>query len=168
MEKRRIEMAVYFIDTAIHYQIRNHPLPFYINYLTKGLDINFEKTIQILISTIEFINDDNIFFKQEKTMINAAFDKIEESFSYIPSRKELNDYLIGKFIIKASSKVILLNRSYQKFPSFIADLAGILEELLLFILLLINIIERQAIDNKLIHKMLKMKGSKNHDVHYFL
>jgi hypothetical protein len=168
MEKRRIEMAVYFIDTAIHYQNRKHPLPFYINYLTKGLDINFEKTIQILMSTIEFINDDNIFFKQEKTMINAAFDKIEESFSYIPSRKELNDYLIGKIIIKASSKVIHLNRSYQKFPSFIADLAGILEELLLFILLLINIIERQAIDNKLIHKMLKMKGSKNHDVHYFL
>ena len=168
MEKRRIEMAVYFLDTAIHYQNRNHPLPFYINYLTKGLDVNFEKTIQILISKIEFINDDNIFFKQEKTMINAAFDKIEESFAYIPSRKELNDDLIGKFIIKASSKVILLNRSYQKFPSFIADLAGILEELLLFILLLINIIERQAIDNKLIHKMLKMKGSKNHDIHYFL
>ena len=168
MEKRRIEMAVYFIDHAINYQNRHKPLPIYINYLTREFDLHFVKTIQILISTIEFTNDENLFFKNEKTIINAAFDKIDESFYYIPSRKELNDNIIGKFIIKTSSKTLILNRSYQKFPSFIADLAGILEELLLFILFTINIIERQVIENKLIHKMLKMKGSKNHDIHYFL
>ncbi len=168
MEKRRIEMAVYFIDHAINYQNRHKPLPIYINYLTREFDLNFVKTIQILISTIEFTNDENLFFKNEKTIINAAFDKIDESFYYIPSRKELNDNIIGKFIIKTSSKTLILNRSYQKFPSFIADLAGILEELLLFILFIINVVERQVIENKLIHKMLKMKGSKNHDVHYFL
>ena len=168
MEKRRIEMAVYFIEHAINYQNRHKPLPIYINYLTREFDLNFVKTIQILISTIEFTNDENLFFKNEKTIINAAFDKIDESFYYIPSRKELNDNIIGKFIIKTSSKTLILNRSYQKFPSFIADLAGILEELLLFILFIINVVERQVIENKLIHKMLKMKGSKNHDVEYFL
>ena len=76
--------------------------------------------------------------------------------------------MVGKIIIKASAKVLVLNRSYQKLPSFIADLTGILEEILLVILLLINIMERQAIDNKLVHKMLKIKGSKYYDVDYFL
>ena len=168
MQKRRIEMAIYFLDTAIHYQNRKNPLPIYINYLTKEFDLNFVKTINILFSTIEFTNDENFFFKEEKTTIDAAFDKIDESFFYIPSRQEFQENLVGKFIIKASSKAFILNRSYQKLPSFIADLAGILEELLLFIIFVINVIERQVIENKLIHKMLKMKGSKNHDVEYFL
>ena len=168
IEKRRIEMAIYFIDTAIHYQNRYNPLPLYINYLTKEIDLDFVKTFELLISTIEFTNDDNLFFKNEKTIIDATFDKNEETFYYVSSRKETNNYLIGKFLIKASSKVLVLNRSYQKFPSFIADLVGILEEILLIILFLVNIIERQAIENKLIHKMLKMKGSKNFDINYFL
>ena len=80
----------------------------------------------------------------------------------------VKDNLVGKFIIKASSKILSLDRSYQKFPSFVADLTGILEDILLLILVLITIMERQAIDNKLIHKMLKIKGSKSYDVNYFL
>ena len=168
MQNNKIEMAIYFLDTAIHYKNRSNPLPHYINYIVKGLDINFIKTTEISISTIEFTNDDNFFFSNKKTIIDASFDKNEDTFHLISSRENEREYLIGKFILKASSKVIILDRSYQKFPSFIADLTGILEEILLIILILINIAERQAIDNKLIHKMLKIKGSKNYDVEYFL
>ena len=168
MQSRPIEMAVYFIDTAIHYQNRTNPLPPYINYVKKGLDLNFIKTTEISISTIEFTNDENLFFDNSHTIIDATFDKDEDSFHLVASREDQNENMVGKFIIKASAKVLVLNRSYQKLPSFIADLTGILEEILLAILLLINIMERQAIDNKLIHKMLKIKGSKYYDVDYFL
>ncbi len=168
MQNNKIEMAIYFLDTAIHYKNRSNPLPHYINYLVKGLDINFIKTTEISLSTIEFTNDENLLFTNKKTIIGASFDKNEDSFHLVSSRNEIEENLIGKFIIKASSKVIVLDRSYQKLPSFLADLTGILEEILLIILVLINIMERQAIDNKLIHKMLKIKGSKYYDVDYFL
>ena len=168
MQSRPIEMAVYFIDTAIHYQNRTNPLPPYINYVKKGLDLNFIKTTEISISTIEFTNDENLFFDNSHTIIDATFDKDEDSFHLVASREDQNENMVGKFIIKASAKVLVLNRSYQKLPSFIADLTGILEEILLITLLLINIMERQAIDNKLVHKMLKIKGSKYYDVDYFL
>ena len=168
MQSRPIEMAVYFIDTAIHYQNRTNPLPPYINYVKKGLDLNFIKTTEISISTIEFTNDENLFFDNSHTLIDASFDKDEDTFHLVASREDQNENMVGKFIIKASAKVLVLNRSYQKLPSFIADLTGILEEILLIILLLINIMERQAIDNKLVHKMLKIKGSKYYDVDYFL
>ena len=168
MQSRPIEMAVYFIDTAIHYQNRTNPLPPYINYVKKGLDLNFIKTTEISISTIEFTNDENLFFDNSHTIIDASFDKDEDTFHLVASREDQNENMVGKFIIKASAKVLVLNRSYQKLPSFIADLTGILEEILLIILLLINIMERQAIDNKLVHKMLKIKGSKYYDVDYFL
>ena len=168
MQNHPIEMAIYFIDTAIHYKDRENPLPSYINYICKGLDLNFVKTSEISISTIEFTNDENLLYENSKTLIDASFDKNEDTFRLISSREDLGVNLVGKFIVKASSKVLVLKRSYQKLPSFIADLTGILEEILLAILLLINIMERQAIDNKLIHKMLKIKGSKNYDVEYFL
>ena len=168
MQSRPIEMAVYFIDTAIHYQNRTNPLPPYINYVKKGLDLNFIKTTEISISTIEFTNDENLFFDNSHTIIDASFDKDEDTFHLVASREDQNENMVGKFIIKASAKVLVLNRSYQKLPSFIADLTGILEEILLITLLLINIMERQAIDNKLVHKMLKIKGSKYYDVDYFL
>ncbi len=168
MQSRPIEMAIYFIDTAIHYQNRSNPLPPYINYVKKGLDLNFIKTTEISFSTIEFTNDENLFFENSHTLIDATFDKDEDSFHLVASRENQNEILVGKIIIKASAKVLVLNRSYQKLPSFIADLTGILEEILLVILLLINIMERQAIDNKLVHKMLKIKGSKYYDVDYFL
>ena len=168
MQSRPIEMAIYFIDTAIHYQNRSNPLPPYINYVKKGLDLNFIKTTEISISTIEFTNDENLFFDNSHTLIDATFDKDEDSFHLVASREDQNENMVGKIIIKASAKVLVLNRSYQKLPSFIADLTGILEEILLVILLLINIMERQAIDNKLVHKMLKIKGSKYYDVDYFL
>ena len=168
MSNKPIEMSIYFLDTAIHYQNRTKPLPIYINYLTKSIDLNFEKHSEISISTIEFTDDENLFFNNEKTYIDASFDKNEDSFNLISSRENLNNNLIGKFVLKASSKVLCLSRKYQKLPSFIADLTGILEEILLVTLFLINVMERQAINNKLIHKMLKIKGSKNYDVDYFL
>ena len=39
---------------------------------------------------------------------------------------------------------------------------------LIYFFFIVTFIERQAIENKLIHKMLKMKGSKNYDMDYFL
>jgi hypothetical protein len=96
------------------------------------------------------------------------FDKSEDSFHYIVLRNDLNINLIGRFIIKTSSKVIILDRKYQKLPSFIGQLSGMIEEIFIVIFFIINIIEKQAIVNKLIHKMLKIKGSKIYDINYFV
>ena len=168
MQSKPIEMSIYFLDAAIHYQNRTHPILIYINYVKKGLDLNFVKKTDVFISTIEFTNDDNLFYSNEETIIDTCFDTLDDSFHLVASREASNESLVGKFIIQASSKVLVLERKYQKLPSFIADLTGILEEVLLILLFVINIMERQAIDNKLIHKMLKIKGSKYYDIDYYL
>ena len=168
IQKNPIEMSVFFLDAAIHYQNRNKPLLIYINYLNKGIDISLIKKTNVFISTVEFTNDDNLFYKDENKIIESSFDKTEDSFHLVSSRTHLNENLVGKFIIEASSKILVMERKYQKLPSFIAELTGILQELLLIILYVINIIERQAIDNKLIHKMLKIKGSKYYDIDYYV
>ena len=73
------------------------------------------KQSEISISSIEFSNDENLLFKKEKTSIDAAFDKAQDKF-YSINRETVKDNLVGKFIIKASSKILSLDRSYQKFP----------------------------------------------------
>jgi hypothetical protein len=161
-----LEMAFFFLDNAIDYESRKNTLPIYLNYLFKAMDFEFQKTTETLISKIEFSNDENIIFNNPKMSYGATLDSHFDSFHKITDKQ--GDNLIGQLLIKASPKVIQLSRTYEKLPSFIADLSGILEEILIITLFLVNIIERQAIDNKLIHTMLKYKGSKHFDIDYFV
>ena len=70
--------------------------------------------------------------------------------------------------VKASPKIIQVNRQYQKFPSFLADFTSLLEEILVLMLLVVNFVERKAVDHKLIEKMLKFRGSKYYDIDYLI
>ena len=163
-----LEMSYYFLDNAIDYENRKSPLPNFLNYLFKAIDINYEKDIEIIKSPMEFSNDENILFNQGSKLYGATIDNHVDSFHSITEPNELGQSLVGKYILKASPIMFALSRTYQKLPSFIADVSGILEEVLLILLLTVNILERQAIDNKLIKKMLKFKGCKNYDVKYLL
>ena len=166
IEKTPLEAMIYFTDSAIDYSSKNNYLPGYINYLYKELDVTFEKKTQIFISSIEFVADENLFFSNGKKKVDSMFDNADDSFKYFRDRVALNQNMIQKFVLKASPKIIQLNRSYQKLPAFVADVSGILEEILTLILLFVNIIERKAVDRKLIQKMLKFKGSKYYDIKY--
>ena len=117
---------------------------------------------------MEFSNDENIIINNPHMLYGCTVDDQSDSFHAITEPNYLGQAVVGKYIVKASPIMFTLSRIYQKLPSFIADLSGILDEVLALILLLVNILERQAIDNKLIKKMIKFKGSKNCDVDYLL
>ena len=111
------------------------------------------------MSQIEFSNDENNLFNNPKMSYGATLDFYFDCFHKITDKK--GDNLIGKLSNKVSQKVIIqLIRSYKKLHFFIGDLSLILEEILIIILINVNIIKREVIDNKLIHTMLKYKGSK--------
>ena len=166
LEKNPIEAAIYFVDTAIDYSSRKNYLPSYINYIYKIVDLDFEKTTQILISSVQFSNDENLIISNAKTKNDSMYDNSLDTFRYIRDRIELEENCIFKFVIKASSRIIQLSRSYQKLPSFIADVSGILEEFLALLFLFVNLIERKAVDKKLIQRMLKFNGSKYYNIKY--
>ena len=167
MQKTPIEMTIYFLDTGIDYQNKRNPLPLYINYINRGLDLIFSKTTEIFLSTIEFSNDENFIINNPKKSIDGMLDRSEDSFHYIVSRINSQNNLVGKFIVKASPKVVVLERKYQKFPSFIAETSSMIENAYVILSFVLHIVEKEVVQNKLIHKMLKMKGSKNYDIKYF-
>ena len=163
-----LDMVIYFKDTSIDYQNKNLYMSSYLNYIYRGIDLNFEKTINVFISPIEFISDESIIFSNPKKEISSIFDYTHDSFKYIDRREYNIDNLIGQILIKASPKITQFNRKYQKLSSFIADLCGILEQILTISIILITTVERKLIDNKLINKILKYKGSKYYNIDHFL
>ena len=166
IEDNPLEVIIYFSESTIDYTKRKKPLSLYLNYITKLIDFNFYKQSNILFSKIEFTNDDALMFSNEKTINGICLDKVNDNFEFFNIR--VNQRLLGKFIIQASSKILIYVRKYQKLSVFIAEVTGILEEIFLILSFILSIIERQAIAHKLVKNMLKIKGSKNFEVEYFL
>ena len=74
------------------------------------------------------------------------------------SRKNEDDEKrVCEFIFHASSEITQLKRTYQKVPEFAASISGILGFLFLVMIVFANIIERKAVAQKLIYKMLKFR-----------
>ena len=168
MKENPLEMAIFFLDSAIDYENRKDAIPSFINYSYKVIDFDFVKTTEIFISSLEFKNDDNLLYDNSKLTLDAMLDHSLDSFRFVTDREEQEESLIGKYIIKASPKIIQVNRQYQKFPSFLADFTSLLEEILVLMLLIVNFVERKAVDHKLIEKMLKFRGSKYYDIDYLI
>ena len=168
MKENPLEMAIFFLDSAIDYENRKNALPTYINYSYKIIDFDFVKSTEIFISSLEFKNDDNLLYDNSKLTIDAMLDHSLDSFRYVSERADEEEFLLGRYIIKASPKIIQVNRQYQKFPSFLADFTSLLEEILVLMLLIVNFVERKAVDHKLIEKMLKFRGSKYYDIDYLI
>ncbi len=161
-----MEMALFFKDTTIDYENRKKPLPPYLNYNYKGIDLAFMKRTSISISSLEFISDENIILNNSKLRKEAMFSSSQDSFRYVKEREGKEEGLF-EYIIEASPKLIYLKRVYEKLPEFVASISGILGFVCLVLVVLANLIERKAIDQKLIHRMLKFRGNKNIDVNYF-
>jgi len=159
------EMAFFFLDNAIDYDNRSKPMPLFLNHLFRTMDFNYVKTTEVLISPVEFYNDENIIIDNPSLTRGLTIDSYTDSFRN-SDRNVKKESIVNQFLLKTSSKIIELRRSYEKLPLFIADLTGILEDILIFLLIVVNMIERIAIDHKLISKMLKFRGSKYYDIDY--
>lgn len=162
--KYPIEMIIYFMDTGIDYKLKNNPISLYINSVNRWLEYSIKKETQVFFSPFEFDDDENLFISNAHTTKGSMFDRTQDTFHYV-TEKDL-DNTIGSFLVKASSKVIQYDRSYQKIPSFIADVSSIIEELLTLIILLVDYCEKILMDKNLIQKSFKFKGSKYYDMEY--
>ncbi len=165
--KNPFEMAFFFLNNAIDYDNHSKPMPLFLSHLFRTMDFNYQKTTEVLFSPVEFYNDENIIIDNPTLTRGLAIDSYTDSFRN-SDRNVKHESLVNQFLLKTSSKIIELKRIYEKFPLFVADLTGILEDILIFLLLTVNIIERIAIDHKLISKMLKFKGSKYYDIEYLI
>ena len=158
IKENPLEVILLYIDTGINYEEKFNTLPNYVGFMIKDIDLNFTKTTDIFVSNVEFFNDLNIFISHGTTTKDAMFDYMIDSFKNVDRESDVeNNFPLVSLRVKASPKIIQLSRVYQKFPSFIADLTGILEEILVLTTLMVNFFEKKIMDKKLINRILTYK-----------
>ena len=163
MLNTRLEMVLFFLDKAIDYENRTLPLPFHFGFSYKGLDPNFKKETNIYLSCIEFYNDENWFFEKPKIQNEAMYDQSVDTFIYLSNRED-NNANLGIYNIEASSNVFVLNRKYEKLPTFFAKVTGILSAINFICHIINEYINRIYINEYIIHKTMKYRGNKNINV----
>ena len=168
LEQTPIDIAIFYKDTGLNYLNRFNPLPPYLNYYYKGVDTEFYKTSEISFSRLQLSTDEHLFFKRPNTIARPIHSTIHDNFKSIKRRREENENGICEFILHASSVVYDLNRSYQKIPEFAANISGLLGFVFFVLIIMANYIERKAVDQKIIRKMLKFRGNKSIEVDYFV
>ena len=163
MLNTRLEMVLFFLDKAIDYENRTLPLPYHFGFSYKGLDPNFKKETNIYLSCIELYNDENWFFEKPKIQNEAMYDQSVDTFIYLSNRED-NNANLGIYNIEASSNVFVLNRKYEKLPTFFAKVTGILSAINLICNIINEYINRIYINEYIIHKTMKYRGNKNINV----
>jgi hypothetical protein len=172
MNRNPLFASVFFLDTGIDYDNITTPLPNLINYYYTSVSPYDYKFTDIFLSTLEFIDDKNLLFQTSQSTIDTIYDRTSEYSVPIPDREELakinSTYAHGitKFIIKASPKYFIVERTYQKIPEFLANMSGIISQILFLLMVTINYTNRKSAENKIMSDVLKYKGKKNFDIKY--
>ena len=166
MKNNPVEMIIYLMDSSIDYENRLNPISKYINEINKWLDFENRKETQITYSDVEFEDDQHYYLNSIKKINIAYLDYNVDSFRYIKRNENLDDDILGTFIIKASYRKIKYKRIYQKLPTFLAHVSGLIELAYIISFFVVRFLDKILIDKIIINKMFKFRGNNNFNFDY--
>ena len=161
-----VEMIIYIMDSSIDYENRLNPISKYINEINKWLDFENRKETQISISDIDFEDDQHYYINSINKSKLVFLDSNYDSFRFINRHEIIDNDILGTFIIRASQRKIKFKRIYQKFPSFIAEISGVIECAYLIMFFIVRFLDKNLIDKKIIKKMIKYRGNNRFNLDY--
>ena len=166
MKNNPVEMIIYLMDSSIDYENRLNPISKYINEINKWLDFENRKETQITYSDVEFEDDQHYYLNSIKKINIAYLDNNVDAFRFVKRNENLDDEILGTFIIKASYRKIKYKRIYQKLPSFLAHVSGLIELTYLISFFIVRFLDKILIDKIIINKMFKFRGNNNFNFDY--
>ncbi len=166
MKNNPVEMIIYLMDSSIDYENRLNPISKYINEINKWLDFENRKETQITYSDVEFEDDQHYYLNSIKKINIAYLDNNVDTFRFVKRNENLDDEILGTFIIKASYRKIKYKRIYQKLPSFLAHVSGLIELTYLISFFIVRFMDKILIDKIIINKMFKFRGNNNFNFDY--
>ena len=166
MKNNPVEMIIYLMDSSIDYENRLNPISKYINEINKWLDFENRKETQITYSDVEFEDDQHYYLNSIKKINFAYLDYNVDSFRLVKRNENLDDDILGTFIIKASYRKIKYKRIYQKLPTFLAHVSGLIELVYIISFFVVRFMDKILIDKIIINKMFKFRGNNNFNFDY--
>jgi len=137
----------------------------WINFLAYYIEPDSFNRLAARFSSLDFSTDDNVFYNDPSKKTSLIF----QDFSMDSSKQKLRGansnekYYLARTYLRMSQKYVVCQRTYQKITSYIADMTGILSQLLIVLLFLVVYVNHIGARQKIMHRLMKFKGNKHFD-----
>ena len=158
-------LTYYFIDVAINTNDYKHPIRRFINtnFLTLKPDEYVKMNLYFKIQ--EFNSYENYLFDKHKTQYYIGYSSLETYSTY----KGINrfetkpaDYTeFAKIYVRSALDRNIIQRKYMKLTEFAANMSSILSQILVFLMITVNYINRFFSHCCLMKKIYEFKESNN-------
>lgn len=156
----QLKFSIYFLDTTVDVKNSETPISWYINTYVTYLDFNMLKKTNIDFSILEFSDDKNVLLNNPQLNENLKLGDKQEYSASIPDRSIApydNNITLLKFFFRASPSITIIERSYQKLTAFLANMGGLISNLLLVIFVAVTFFNRFWGEESILNKILKFK-----------
>jgi hypothetical protein len=138
-------------DISLNYKNFEDPTSNYTNSFAAFIDINYSTKIDTKLSSIEFSNDQNLIFPDEKEYQLYNMNEIRQ----YDEKRTASKAKVMAVYIASSNKVTQFSRSYQKIPSFLADVTGLLSQIAFILYFLVLPINERNLTQTVLNSAMK-------------
>jgi hypothetical protein len=167
LNENPILIQLFMVDTKVDYEEYSDFLGNYLMAINSFPSLNQVKFYEISLSTLTFKTDNNILWQMPDESTSLIFSKSDyNSFSVEDRDKidKLDKKTLNVFFLKSTSKAYYYDRTYQKLTDFLANMTGILSQIILIIYVIMNYLNEKAARQKIMRKIMKFKSQKNYHV----
>jgi len=161
--KNLLEVSIQYFDMSININDYKQPLTMFVNSLFDYIGVSKIKKTNLDFSQFTFNNDAQIF---SNTPESETFVKLISDYPYSydmfdrqPPSKD-NDLLM-KYFIRSSAQVKIINRSYDKLWTLLANITGITSDVLICIVFVNTFYNKIKFKEELVNNLLKFKDNYN-------
>ena len=162
LKNNECKFNFYYIKNAIDLEDFNNPIKSYILNKFFYLEPDSLNIMNLYFSLTQFESDSNIFLNNPKKFYTIDITNTENLrlFKGIERFNEnvFENDTLGKIYLRSDTKMTIINREYQKLNDFIADVCEILERILLFILIFVNVVIEFNAEQAIIKRIFLFKN----------
>lgn len=158
-----VRLVLYFVDTSYNVYNVTHPIKSFISTYQQYIDITNFRKINLDFKMLQFSSYDNIFYENFNVLNRVKLDRDFRNFTPLSNREKAPDgFTLTKFYIRSSNLNIEVERQYQKAPDFLANISGLLSQVLLILYFFVSYVNRIKAKSEFMSRILKFKERIQH------
>jgi hypothetical protein len=166
-----IKVEVDSLEGTINAYNISSPMNHQIHSFLAILDPSVMQKINIEFLSINFQSDENILFENFYSKTSAIFDNYYPYSIALPDKSLVGDeykYTLLKLYFRSSSKSTTIKRQYQKITDYLANMVGLLGQILFLFFIVFTYVNKFELENKVMNKILKYKEHIQYNQNFFL
>ena len=167
LKNKECKFNFFYIKNAIDLEDFYNPIKSYILNKFFYLEPDSLNIMNLYFSLTKFESDNNILLNNPKKNYTIDITNTETLRLYKGierfNENVYEDETLGKIYLRSDTKMTIADRQYQKLNDFIADVCEILERILIFILLFVNVFIEFNAEQAVIKRIFLFRDIENKD-----